>query len=107
MFFDKIFTQRPWAAPFSLERSDMHEPTNPIPKRASLRGTDEEAAHRVGGRAPNFGIIDKGCPDQPLLAVYGPDCPDTSNLPLCNEGPTRKFYRRQFWATQGRWSTRG
>ena len=53
--------------------------------KSSLRGTDEE--HRVGGRAPNFGIIDKGCPDRPLLAVYGPDCPDTSNLPLCNEGP--------------------
>ena len=56
--------------------------------KSSLRGTNEELeAHRVGGRAPNFGIIDRGCPDRPLLAVYGPDCPDTSNLPLCNEGP--------------------
>ena len=50
---------------------------------SSLRGTDEDA-HRVGGRAPNFGIV-KQCPAQ-LLAVNAP-CPDpTKQYPLCSSG---------------------
>ena len=61
MFFGKIFTQRPWAAPFSLERSELHEPTNPIPKRATIGSlgaqTQRQSSSKVGLRSVTYMMV--------------------------------------------------